>query len=76
MAKVMISLPDSLIERMKASIPTGERSHVLAELLEKEIEARESQLYARALELESNKELRTEMQAWDQTFGNDGLDNV
>ena len=72
----MISLPDSLIERMKASIPSGERSHVLAELLEKEIETRETQLYKHALELESNQKLRAEMQAWDQSFGNDGLDNV
>lgn len=76
MSKVMFSLPNTLIDRMKAVIPAGERSHVLAELLIKEVEAREEHLYRQALQLEANKELRSEMKEWDQALFHDGLDDV
>lgn len=76
MSKVMFSLPNQLVVRMKASIPAGERSEVLSSLLEKEIAFREKSLYARAMELEAHEGLRQEMANWDAEFGNDGLDHV
>lgn len=75
-SKVMFSLPNQLVMRMKAAIPARERSKVLVILLEKEINAREKNLYMRAKALEENKELKEEMATWDQEFGQDGLDNV
>lgn len=76
MSRVMFSLPDKLIGRMKAVIPEGERSHVIADLLEKEIQAREQQFYERALQLESNAGLCAEMKEWDQAFGRDGINEL
>ncbi len=75
-AKVMISLPDDLATRMKASIPSRERSKVISKLLENEIQHREDALYRSALAMEQNEELKDEMAAWDNEFFNDGLDNV
>lgn len=74
--RVMFSLPDQLINRMKVVIPAGERSHVLAKLLKKEIENRENTLYKHALKLEKNKALSKEMKTWEQIFGQDGLDDL
>ena len=75
-AKVMFSLPDQLVARMRSAIPSRERSRVLAVLLEKEISAREQQLFLRAKLLEANKNLKEEMVAWDKEFGGDGLKDV
>ncbi len=74
-AKVMFSFPDQLVSRMRASIPSRERSRVVADLLEKEISAREQKLYQCAKELEENVELKSEMALWDSEFSNDGLDD-
>lgn len=76
MSKVMFSLPDELVFRMKSVIPAGERSEVLANLLDKEIKAREDNLYNRAAELEACVGLRREMAEWDAGFSQDGLDDV
>ncbi|TAK72346.1 MAG: hypothetical protein EPO11_10160 [Gammaproteobacteria bacterium] len=75
-SKVMFSLPDQLVIRMKAAIPSRERSKVLAALLEKEIRVRENNLYLRAMELENQDGLKEEMATWDSEFGEDGLENV
>jgi hypothetical protein len=75
-AKVMFSFPDQLVSRMKAAIPQRERSKVLAVLLEKEINAREQSLYLCAKELEESSGLKEEVAAWDNEFGQDGLDDV
>lgn len=72
----MFSLPDNLVSRMKSVIPDGERSRIVANLLESEVEHREQNFYELAMKLESNSELRAEMQALDKEFMNDGLDNV
>lgn len=74
MPKVMFSLPDQLVIRMKAAIPARERSKVIAELLEKEILKREQRLYlcARELEISSNKGI----EIWEKEFSLDGLENV
>ena len=76
MSKVMFSLPDQLIYRMKAVIPAGERSQILAQLLEQAIVVRETQLFEAALSLEANQGLKNEMAQWDKTFGGDGLDEL
>jgi metal-responsive CopG/Arc/MetJ family transcriptional regulator len=76
MHKVMFSLPDNLVSRMRSVIRDGERSRIVADLLEREIQHREKGLYERALLLEQNAELRAESKEWDQEFINDGLDNV
>jgi len=76
MSKVMFSLPDKLVLKMKLTIPAGERSELLANLLEKEIEKREETFYQDALKLEAYTELQQEMKDWDSSFGNDGLEHV
>lgn len=74
-AKVMFSFSDELVARMKAIIPSRERSKVVAALLEKEIAAREKNLYLSAQSLEESAGLNEEMTAWDKEFGRDGLDD-
>lgn len=76
MAKVMFSLPDKLVIRMKATISVGERSKLVAEILSKEVEAREEGLYKLAVKLEANRGLRQEMAVWDAEFSKDGLDDA
>jgi metal-responsive CopG/Arc/MetJ family transcriptional regulator len=41
MEKVLISLPDDLVRRMRVVIPNRQRSKVVAALLEKEVEQRD-----------------------------------
>lgn len=76
MTKVMFSLPDKLVIRMKATISVGERSKLVAEILSKEIEAREEGFYKLAMKLEANRGLGQEMEVWDAEFGEDGLDDA
>lgn len=76
MSQVVFSFPEPLIERMRSAIPSGERSQVVAKIVEKEIEAREQSLYHLAQELENNLTLQKEMLVWDEQFGSDGLENV
>ena len=75
-AKVMFSFPDQLVTRMRAMIPSRERSKVIATLLEKEIEAREKKLYLSAKSLEESTGLNKEISVWDKEFSEDGLDDV
>jgi len=74
-AKVMFSFPDELVARMRAMIPSRERSKVVAFLLEGEIAMREKKLYMSAKSLEECAGLNTEMAAWDKEFSQDGLDD-
>jgi hypothetical protein len=73
MQKILVSVPDNLAERMKAVVPPGQRSKVLAELLEVEITRRETELYQCALEVEKDEALNKEMEDWNTTVG-DGID--
>lgn len=75
-AKVMFSFPEQLVSRMKAAIPSRERSKVIALLLEKEINNREQKLFLCAKEFEENSRLKEEMGTWDNEFGQDGLEDV
>ena len=72
--KVLLSLPDRLADRMKAVIPPGQRSKVLADLLEIEVKRREEDLYQCALDVENDQALSEEMKDWDVTAG-DGIDD-
>jgi hypothetical protein len=72
MQKVLISLPDQLANRMKATIPDRQRSKVITSLLEAEVLKREKALYECALAVESDIALKTDMDAWYTTVS-DGL---
>ncbi|NCX94396.1 MAG: hypothetical protein EBX40_06950 [Gammaproteobacteria bacterium] len=74
--KVMFSLPDELVSRIRTLIPLRERSGVVASLLENELSLREKALYQSAKELESHKGLKKEMGAWEDEFGGDGLNDI
>jgi hypothetical protein len=73
MQKVLFSLPDDLVARMRASIPPKQRSKVVAYLLE-EIKRHEQALYQCALEVEADEALQEEMKDWDATLG-DGIED-
>lgn len=72
MNKVLISIPDEMASRMRAAIPRRQRSKVIVQLLEKEIEKRERALYDCALAVEQDTALNHEMKEWDVTL-QDGL---
>jgi len=73
MQKVLVSVPDNLISRMKAVIPPRQRSKILAKLLEDEVKLRETKLYQCARAVESDQALSDEMEEWNTTVG-DGID--
>ena len=73
MQKVLVSVPDDLIGRMKVVIPSRQRSKILTRLLEDEVTLRETKLYQLAREVENDKSLNAEMEEWDTTIG-DGID--
>ncbi len=74
MSKILISIPDELAMRMKAVIPTRQRSKVITQLLEKEVQQREGVLYDCARHVDTNLVLREEMAEWEVTV-QDGLKN-
>ncbi len=57
MNKVLISMPHELNTRMKAIIPTRQRSKTIAHLIEKEVEKREKRLYECAAAVEKDQTL-------------------
>lgn len=73
MQKVLVSVPDDLIGRMKVVIPPRQRSKILIRLLEDEVTRRETKLYQLAREVENDKSLNAEMEEWNTTIG-DGID--
>ncbi len=74
MNKILISMPDQLAARMKAAIPSRQRSKVIAKLIEEEVSKREQSLFDCAAAVEKDTALNEEMKEWDLTSG-DGLDN-
>lgn len=72
MEKVLISLPDRLAARLRATIPPRQRSRVITHLIEEEIDRRERALYECALAVEQDTALKKEMAEWDITLA-DGL---
>lgn len=74
MEKILVSLPEHLVSRMKAVIPARKRSKILAQLLEKEVKRREKALYQCALEVEKDDALNKDMEEWNSTTG-DGIES-
>lgn len=72
MNKILISIPDAIVQRMRATIPPRQRSKIIVKLIEKEIEKRERALYECALAVEKDISLNKEMQEWNIT-AKDGL---
>ncbi|OGT57326.1 MAG: hypothetical protein A3F43_05270 [Gammaproteobacteria bacterium RIFCSPHIGHO2_12_FULL_42_10] len=75
MEKVLISLPDQLAVRLRATIPPRQRSKIITHLIEKEVIKREQTLYECALAVEKDHSLQQEMEEWDITI-NDGLNEI
>jgi hypothetical protein len=67
MEKILISLPNQLVTRMRATIPPRQRSKIITSLIEKEIKKRERALYECALAVEQDAALHKEMAEWDIT---------
>jgi len=74
MEKILVSLPNELVKRMKTVIPARKRSQVVKDLLEQEIDRREEALFQCALAVEKDKALNKEMAEWDVTIG-DGIES-
>ncbi len=74
MGKILVSLPNDLVKRMKTVIPARKRSQVVKDLLEQEIDRREEALFQCALAVEKDKALNKEMAEWDVTIG-DGIES-
>lgn len=74
MKKILVSLPDRLAQRMKVMIPHGNRSKIVAELLDREIAKREELLYECARAVQVDRALTSEMAEWNSTIC-DGIDN-
>jgi hypothetical protein len=72
--KILVSLPDDLVKRMKTVIPARKRSQVVKDLLEQEINRREEALFQCALAVEKDEALSQELAAWDVTAG-DGIES-
>ncbi|MBI5448219.1 MAG: hypothetical protein HY939_05780 [Gammaproteobacteria bacterium] len=74
MHKILISIPDQLAIRLKATIPSRQRSKTISHLIEDEVAKREKLLYECATLVEKDQVLNNEMKVWDET-SRDGLDN-
>ncbi len=74
MQKVLISMPDSILSRLRAVIPDRQRSKFIARVVEEELKKQEELLYQCALKLEQDEALNAEMKEWEVTMG-DGIEN-
>jgi hypothetical protein len=74
MTNILISMPDQLASRMKSIIPPRQRSKVIANLIEGELNKRQQILYECALAVENDNVLHQEISEWDVTL-QDGLEN-
>jgi metal-responsive CopG/Arc/MetJ family transcriptional regulator len=68
MEKILVSLPNDLVKRMRTVIPVRKRSQVVKDLLEKEVDRREEALFQCALAVEKDEALNQEMAEWDVTI--------
>ena len=71
--KILVSLPDDLVMRMRAVIPNRQRSQIIAKLLGRELKKREQELYKCACDVEMDEKLNQEMADWEVTVG-DGIE--
>lgn len=74
MEKILITVPNHLAIRLRATIPARQRSKTITHLIEEEVERREQKLYEAALAIEKDTALKKEMKDWDVTL-NDGLED-
>ena len=74
MQRILITVPDNLAARMKAVLPAGKRSKVIARILEEEIDRRERALYECAMAVEADTALNEELEAWEATTA-DGVEH-
>jgi hypothetical protein len=74
MEKFLISMPDNLATRMRASIPVRQRSKTIVRLIDEEVKKRERLLYECAIAVEKDASLNQEMKEWDVTLS-DGVKN-
>lgn len=74
MKKILISIPDELACRMRAAIPSRQRSKTITHLIEEEVKKREKLLYECAQAVEKDQALNKEMNEWDATL-EDGLED-
>ena len=74
MEKVLISIPEQLATRMRATMPSRTRSRAIAKLIEQEVAEREHRLLACARSVEEDQQLNQDMEAWEVTL-TDGLEN-
>ena len=73
-ARILISIPEKLQSRMRATIPDGQRSPTIARLIEEEVRKREKQIMESILAVENDNVLNEEMEDWDITLS-DGLND-
>lgn len=74
MAKVLVSMPEMLVSRMRAIVPDRQRSRFIANLVECELKKREAELFRSAVEVEQDAVLNSEMREWDTAI-TDGIDD-
>lgn len=74
MQRILITVPDILAARMKAVLPTGQRSRVIARILEEEIDRRERELYECAVAVEADTALNEDLEGWESTTS-DGVEH-
>ena len=71
----LISLQNDLAERFDAIVPNGQRSKLMASLIEIEVVKREKLLREAVLAVEASDALNAEMAMWEEATIMDGLSN-
>ena len=75
MTSLLLSLPDDLALRLKASVPARRRSQFVAALLERELGKQDDALTRAALAVEKDRAVNADIKAWDLTAA-DGFDET
>jgi hypothetical protein len=63
--KITLELPDELGRKFKATIPNGQRSKLVAELLSKRLKSAEGSLESAAKKANTFKAVAEDMKAWE-----------
>ncbi len=72
MEKILVSLSSDIAQRFRIAFPTRQRSRIIEDLLRKELERRDKDLYECAKEVENDETLNAEMAEWDVSVA-DGI---
>jgi hypothetical protein len=73
MKQINLRLPDDIMEKFKAVIPSGKRNDFVVGLISREIDRVDSHLHRLAVEVENDKSLQKEMDEWGSTVS-DGFE--